>query len=248
MSPIVLRPLSKGEILDGAFTLLRRNFVTFVATSLIFMLPPLALAQLEPVTGMIASSAATFCAFGACVGIASDAVLGRTPTIGGAVGTGVRKFLPLALNTLGWVVLMFLAALALVVPGILVWIMGFAIGQVVVIENRWNAFGRSRQLAKKAWGKLSVVLLVSWVITLLPALALGLGAGMFMFTTTADPIQAAERTNVWVQIISTLVGCFTTPFSQSINTLLYLDQRVRKEGFGIEMQAAAIAPAAPAAG
>ncbi|HEU0079725.1 MAG TPA: hypothetical protein VFQ76_18850, partial [Longimicrobiaceae bacterium] len=39
MSVSHLRPLSFGEILDGAFALYRRNFVVFVTTALVPLLP-----------------------------------------------------------------------------------------------------------------------------------------------------------------------------------------------------------------
>ena len=69
--------------------------------------------------------------------------------------------------------------------------------------------------------------------------------------TAPKSARMIPRVELWVDLINALLTCFTVPFSQTVLTLLYFDQRVRKEGYGIEMQAAALAAEsgrAPSAG
>lgn len=248
MSDVVLRPLSKGEILDGAFTLLRRNFVAFVGSAAVFMVPACLVTIARPELGTFASAVANFCVWGAAVRVAADAVTGHAPSIGSACTTGVRKFLPLLLNYVGFVLAITIGIFLLVVPGLLIAVMGFALAQVIVVENRWNPFPRSRALAKEAWGKISLLMFLSSIITALPSIAVFGMAAMFSSATADLLMQSGTRPSVWIDVTAALLACFTTPFSQSVLTLLYFDQRVRKEGLGIEMQAAALPPSAPKAG
>jgi len=244
-----LRPLSKGEILDGAFTLYRRHFIAFFAVMVAIMVPAAAARLAAPEWGGLANSVLYFAAWGATVRVASDAVLGRPPSIGGAIGTGARKLVPLLLNYVVLLLAIGVGLVLLVVPGLLVAIMGFAIAPVIVIENRSYGLGRSRALAKGAWGKIAILTLLSAIIVSLPSIAVFGFAGVFS-SATADALlgSAPTSTPIWVDLTAMLLTCFTAPFSNSVLTLLYYDQRVRKEGLGIELQAASIGRAIPAAG
>jgi hypothetical protein len=264
MSDVVLRPLSKGEILDGAFALFRRNFVAFVGSAAVFMVPACILALLLPKVGVFFQWLAIACAWGASVRVAADAVMGIPPAIARACGTGVRSLLPIALNYLGMGVAVGIVPLLLFLTGsaiaieisvilvagsmILLGITGFALMQVIMIENRWIGYFRSRVLAKQSWGKISVLMFLSSILTALPSMALLGMASVFSSDPAALFTDPKATNSVWMIIAAALLACFTTPFSQSVLTLLYFDQRVRKEGFGIELQAAALTPAAPKAG
>jgi len=251
MSAPALRPLSNGEILDGAFAIYRRQFVPFVVMTLIFIVPATILRVVAPQIGVFVTLVANMAIVGGAVYIAAEGAMGRSATVGAAATVGLKKFLPLLLNYIVFGFLLVLGLLLLIVPGIIVGIMGFAIAQVIVIENRGGGFGRSRELAKNAWGKISALWFMSWIITALPAIALTGGVvGVMAFKTQNDP-GMVDRVTLWVDVIGAVLTCFTVPFSQAVLTLLYFDQRVRKEGYGIEMQAAALAsepPRAPSMG
>lgn len=142
MSVPNLRPLGFGEILDGAFTLYRRNLVTFFCTALIPILAMIAVFVLvgggmfaafsseDPMaifgaifgTGMIllGTGLLTFLVmWGALAREASQAYLGRPATIGDGFRAGFRAFLPL----LG----------AAIVVGIGMMVLIFGIGIVMTI-------------------------------------------------------------------------------------------------------------------
>lgn len=236
-----LRPLSNLEILDGAFTLYRRNFVALVGVALLFTAPVLALQVVKSVNlATIVNSFASFAMIAALVRIAADATLGQPTSIGRSMQVGLRKTVPLLINFFIFGILIFIGLLALIVGAFLVGIMGFAIAQVVVIENRWDGFARSRMLAKQSWGKISILMLLSWIITFLPQSVLIGGVAFAMFQSESDPRAIVAGAPLWIVIAGLLLQCLTAPFSQCVLTLLYFDQRVRKEGLGIEMQAAAL--------
>ena len=134
------RPLGFGEILDGAFTLYRRNFVTFVVTALV---PTLALVQLVSVIGTAAGATASSdpaqmaSAFGrmmltlfiaalvyivmwaALTREASQAYLGQPATLGDGLRMGVRKLLPI----LGAGIVIFIALFAAYMAVALIFVM-----------------------------------------------------------------------------------------------------------------------------
>ncbi|HST58605.1 MAG TPA: hypothetical protein VLK84_07955, partial [Longimicrobium sp.] len=117
MSLQTFRPLGFGEILDGAFTLYRRNLVTFLVTALI---PTLVLvgafylfgrayfdAILTGNTGALLGSMGGFflamsigalayvVLWGALCRQASQAYLGQPTSVGDGMRTGMRKLLPI---------------------------------------------------------------------------------------------------------------------------------------------------------
>lgn len=117
MSPHNIRPLGFGEILDGAFTLYRRNLVPFLLTALIpigvmaaaFGLfgvgAAVAMASGDPtaITGalgavflLVVVGILTYTVmWGGLTHEASEAYLGRPVTVGDGMRTGFRKVLPI---------------------------------------------------------------------------------------------------------------------------------------------------------
>ncbi|HEU0301266.1 MAG TPA: hypothetical protein VFR37_17510 [Longimicrobium sp.] len=111
-----LRPLSFGEILDGAFTLYRRNFASFAATALasaagllvlvallgigaVFLVPLLmgstVLMVLAALLGLIAIMAMGMLMWGALAWRAAQAYTGRPTTLGESLLTGGRSAMKL---------------------------------------------------------------------------------------------------------------------------------------------------------
>ena len=117
MSVPNIRPLGFGEILDGAFTLYRRNFVTFLVTALI---PTVVIGVMFFVFGgayfsamlsgdptalmgamgsffliMIVAGLLYTVLWGALTREASQAYLGQPTSVGDGMQTGFRKLLPI---------------------------------------------------------------------------------------------------------------------------------------------------------
>lgn len=253
-----IRPLSVGEILDGAFTLYRRHFGQFFLAAFLPQLPIILLWLVwGPVMGTVVGEDADMGAallaivFGVAVLVfsllayllpagtltrmAADAYLGNPVSRAESTRVGWGKLLPvLGVSILMGVGIM-LGLLACVIPAFLVIIVFFAGVPAVVLEgeNPVDALSRSHHLAKGAWGEIFVVQVVFWLITLIPTF------GVSMLATLAVALSATTETAALsVQGISNAMQALTTavtmPLTMIGTTLLYYDRRVRSEAFGLE--------------
>lgn len=260
MPPSHLRPLSFGEILDGAFVLYRRHFTVFFTTAVIPLLP---VALLWGVFGLVsggdrldgAAAGLTFLVvypvmvvgmllmWGALIHEAAQAVEGRPIDRAEAYRVAFRRMLPMIGAGILFALLFALGFVLLVVPGILVLIALFAVWQAVVIEGKGpvEAIGRSRELARGAWLRIFGIQVVSYIIVMIPGMLVGTATGIAMFgamMASGDP-DAASGAVGWLSavnnVLSVLVSALTTPFMTAAITLLYYDRRVRTEALDLEL-------------
>ena len=107
-----LRPMGVGEILDGAFAIYRRHFMTFLALGVIVLWLPVVLTIYAQLSGPERHGGVLFFAafmqyfagllLTACViRVISDFYLGRESSLGLALGLGANKVWPLFLVGLG---------------------------------------------------------------------------------------------------------------------------------------------------
>lgn len=265
MLPAQLRPLTLGEILDAAFALYRRHFSTFFLTAVLPMLPVVAfwaafplfargnpeqVAELANLGGWLLAPytiPATLLIWGALLHQLSRVYLGSPTSIREGYHRGVRRLLPLLGATLLAAVLIGFGLILLVIPGILLLIMFFAVGPVVVIEGRGpiEALGRSRELARGAWGRIFGVLVLLFLITALPTFALTAAMGVGVAASGSGAIAAMESPWLFTafQAFSVLISALTTPFMSAGLVLLYYDRRVRSEALDVELAAEGLASA-----
>lgn len=265
MLPAQLRPLTLGEILDGAFALYRRHFGTLFLTAVLPMLPVVAfwgafplfargtpeqITRLMDLSGWVLmpyTLPASLLVWGALIHQASQLYLGSPTSVQEGFHRGVRRLLPLLGAMVVAAVLIGLGLILLVIPGVLLLIMFFAVGPVVVLEGRGplEALGRSRELARGAWGRIFGVLFLLFLITALPTFALTAAMGVGAMASGAGAIAALE--NPWLftafQALSVLLSGLTTPFMSIGLVLLYYDRRVRSEALDVELAAEGLAPA-----
>lgn len=252
-----LRPLSLGEILDGSFTLYRRHFATLVATALIpvaAMTIPwvLLMSQMnakDPAAMLAAGGvmlllvpvmiAVSGIAWGGLTHEASQAYLGEEVSVRDGVSKGLRRALPLFGAFMIAGILIYAGFFLLIVPGFLLMIMFFAVSQAVVVEGKGpiEALGRSRDLARGAWGKIFGTCFVIFLIAYLPSMALGVGAAFLIpgFIPTGGEPQAAGGGIFGFYALSSVISGLTMPFMMLGLTLLYYDRRVRTEALDLEI-------------
>lgn len=252
MSSTFLRPLSIGEILDGAFAIYRLKFTTFFTAVLVLYVPALICAVLASALGeqgggapfylgfVILQGLATLPAGIASVWIASETVLGRSVDVGDAAKKALLKFFPVLLVSMLVGILVGLGTCLLIVPGILIWIMLFAFLPILVIEDRWDFFGRSQHLARGAWLKIFVVTIIYTIIAAMPAVILQVGGVFWAQAAQQSQQDALVIMPIWITVGGVLVSALTGPYSSAALTLLYYDQRVRKDGLDVELAAAAV--------
>lgn len=192
-----LRPLAFGEILDGAFTLFRRNFATFALTALIptaaiavallvlgggFMA---AMTSAEPgamlaagfggvlVIGLV-TTVAMLVMWGGLTHEASQSYTGQSTSVGDGMRVGLRAALPL----LGAIVLGAIGAMVAVMA------MGFAMAILVGI------LGAAGGAAAVVGG---VVMVVVMIAVYLGIFALLFAVAPAVIVERAGPLEALER-------------------------------------------------------
>jgi len=254
--PASLRPLSTGELLDKTFALYRQNFPVFRG---IAALPYLALSACQLLLiGASRGSSVGAALFVSLAGIAlviglfvaeglshagttyavSALALDRPVTIGQSYSQ-VRGRLWVAIA----VSLLFSFALGigivlLIVPGILV-LAKYSLGVPVAVLERQGirkSFERSKQLSQGSGGRILLVYVLLFALML--AISMGLGAVLGLI-----PVL---RNTAWLEVVLRfVVNVLAAPFLTIALTLLYYDQRVRKEAFDIEHMMSTLQSAEP---
>jgi hypothetical protein len=283
------RPLGFGEILDGAFTLYRRHFVTFLLTAI---LPTIAMGALFFVSarayfeavltgdpnammgavggfflGIVLVGLVSLVLWGALTRQAAQAYVGQPTSVGDGMRTGLRKALPIlgagiliglglgaaylavalviafvvgigaASGSMAVAVILGFIAGVLGVAGYLAGVaMLFAVIPAIVVEDKGpiEAIARSFDLARGALGRIVGLMVVTFIITYLPALAVLLVTGGF--ANLGDPNAVPSSGQFMTQqLLGMGVGLLTTPFMVSVLVLLYFDRRVRTEALDVRM-------------
>jgi len=182
------------------------------------------------------SGLSTLLATAACFKAVADAWLGATPDAGRSLRFALRNLLRLI-----WLAIVFgcgltLAFLALVVPGVWLFV-AWSLAVPVLLFERVGAFkslGRSFRLVRGRWWPVCGALIVGYllasvisgIVQLIPD---AIASGVANDNTVADGIATV--------IGGTVSAMISTPYTAAIVVLLYFDQRVRKEGFDLQLLA-----------
>jgi len=170
---------------------------------------------------------------GAVFRAASQAYVERSPETGASIRYAARR-----MHSLLWVGFLFvlgvgLATIALVLPGIWLFVAwSVAIPALMVEDVRGSkALGRSFGLVRHNWWRTFAALLVGLIFIGLLQFLIGLLSG------AADGL-AEESVILWAGVYDVLNGIstiITAPLQAAIVTVIYYDLRVRKEGFDVEL-------------
>jgi hypothetical protein len=125
-----------------------------------------------------------------------------------------------------------LGTILLVIPGIYLYV-AFAVAVPVLLVEGANpaaALGRSRQLVKgRWWGTLGVSVVGYFLVSIVSYSLVGVVVGIAF----ADPARNTVTGFVLNTLASTVGSMITTPAAAAFITVLYIDLRVRKEGFDL---------------
>ncbi len=229
-------PRDLGQLISATFAVYRRAALPLFIIALVPQVPNIFNLQQEPMLSLVLTIAATLLSIAAgaagvfCVG---HALTGRSTDVLDCYGRAVNVFLPM----LGVVVIVTLALvgsaiLMLIVIGIplfffLLVIWSFAT-HAVVIENKgvFAALGRSRELVRGNWWRVFGIGLVFVLITIalvVPVIVLSIIVELLF-----------NPSLLVFNIISAVTAALLVPLWQVVGTLLYIDLRVRKEGYGLQ--------------
>lgn len=256
--PPVLRPLALGELLDHTFQLYRKKFLLFVGIaaiprlivfiiqvglqSAIFTAPAAAFSPTAIITGAIAifvgmilfviafaiSQAAT------TVGV-SEIYMGREISVWSAYGAIKGKMFRVLGLVFGLGFLTVLGLVLLIVPGVylaLTWALAIP---AAMIENLGivKAAGRSKVLVTGARGRMFLISLLLFALSY--AVLIGLQMPVIAIAMLATGGKITLLYQVLTQLSSFVAGSLVAPLGMIAFTLAYYDQRVRKEGFDIQL-------------
>jgi hypothetical protein len=260
-------PISLSELLDRMFTIYRKYFLTLLGTTILpfLMLIPVgaiagvgifatthsdsssALGAGTIVVGVFAIYAiylAFWCLSWIAVTAAIwDVQLGRVPTIRGSFRAAWPHLWKAILGGILFGLIVFIGGMFLIVPGILLALAFSLIGPVIIAEGAGpiHAMGRSWELTSGYKGKIFVLVLICFGITLVMTYAVQIP----MLIVTGFLVKGGTSP-VWAIIISALSGIvggiLPAPLQATGMCLVYYDSRVRKEGFDLQRMIDSLAP------
>lgn len=237
MATYQLRPMSLGEILDGALAIYRRYFATLVSIAIVCEGIPAVMNTYvllgggmfeHPVMWLLAfvfSGIGGLIAAAATVWVISEAYLGRDPAMGDALSYAVGKLMPLFVAGLVKYLLVVIALIFFIVPGIVVACGMAVVAQAVVLEDLpsgTDAIGRSWYLTKGYKGKALGIGFVVFALILLP---------LFITGALAVFMPGLDTT---FRVGGLLLQLLIYPVVSCAFTLFYYDLRVRKEAFDLD--------------
>ena len=256
----VLRPLSTSELLDRTFHLYKNNFLVFLGITAIPQLVVLALRlwYFSTLTGAlnprfsgfavlinIASYVAIEISAAATVIAVSSIHLDRRIGVGSAFAGAKSSLLRVLLITLAVSIAAGIGLILLIVPGVYLWLMWSLAIPVTVLEGGGLNVSatRSKYLTQGSRGRIFVIVLLIivlvWVVSVIFQLPL---MGIFVVAlkgrVPAPGAGVFAASSIGTFLSTSLVG----PLLTIALTLVYYDQRVRKEGFDLQLMMAALQP------
>ncbi len=210
--------------------------------------------------GVLISVIAGHLAQAGCFRAIADAYLGEEAHWSSSLRYALRRLPAVIALTLVAAFLEFLAAIACLVPGIYLWGAFSVAIPALMVEGAgpFRALGRSRRLVKGRWWAAFGVAFVGYLLVLVLSTAL---TAVVVGVAFANPPRNSATGFILNTVASTIGSMLTTPAAAAFATVLYIDLRVRKEGFdlfllaqglgvereaGTEVAAPDFLPAAPA--
>lgn len=250
-----IRQRTAFEIIDVSIQVLRRHYATFVMLFALGAIPSwivlwlsgfMTFTLFNPNLGALPTAPLNWGVFawapltwgwariftGAMVVAASDAYLTGDLDPGRAIRAAWSRALPNILVGILLGIAMFFGALVFFVGAIYVYLRYFAAVPAVMLENTstFDAFHRSRDLSQGFKWRILGTILLSWIIWWVVVLLL---QAVLAF------VQLVPIARV---LVNGVVQLFVAPLLPIVVTVLYYDQRVRKDGFDLEVMARDIGP------
>ena len=247
MTTYQLRPLSFGELLDGALVLLRRHFGLVLSIAVVCEGIPTAMDVYIDLTGgtsqnpglslldRLLTLVGSVLVTGATVRVVSEAYLGRSPLFGDAMRFASSRFGTILGANIMSGFLTVLATLALVIPGIVV-----ACGYSVAAEAAALESGSSSEALRRSW---ELTKGFRWKALGLGVVSIGLILVVYLGAGVLGGILGGVMggLDMVLAVLGACVSLLIYPVISCVFTVFYYDLRVRKEGFDLEMLSQALA-------
>ena len=259
-----LRPMSLGELLDRSFFLYRKHFALFVG---IIALPHLVLLAFQLIgvavnrgttpaftamglvwlfATMVLYLGASAASQGATVVAVSKVHLGTDTSVSEAFAGIKGRILYLALIMIGVGIGVSIGFVLLIVPGIILALMWALTIPVAVLEDKGlrDATARSAELTKGNRGRIFMVyflfIVLMYIVILLWEVPIFAAIGIFARSGQRPLTVLPVWTQVALPVCTFLSQCLVGPLLTIALSLVYYDQRVRKEAFDLQLMMSTI--------
>ncbi len=259
---ILLRPLTLGELLDRAFQLYRSRFAIFTGIAAVAYLPVFVIQTVtlwtpkavSPKAGIAAMLGlfllavlrllAVAAAASATVIVVSAAYLERPITVGEAYRRVSGMLLRVFFIMIGMGIGIGIGTLLLIVPGVILFLMWALAIPVAVLEDAGlgDSLSRSRELTAGHRSRVFAIYLLYFVLLFALEFAVATPLGVFVAlkgghvtATSLSPLIA-----VFGVVLGFIVECLVTPVLTISLSLMYYDERVRKEALDIQIMMSAL--------
>ena len=173
-------------------------------------------------------------ATGACFKAVADAYLGREPSWKRSLAETLKR-----LHSIIWIsvltyVLGGLGLVACIIPGIwlfIAWTVAVPAHLTEGVKGR-KALGRSFALVRNYWWRTFALVVLGSLLAGIVTVALAGALGALTFSAESEVAVVVASV-----VASIVAGVITTPFVAAMTIVLYIDLRVRKEGFDLALLA-----------
>ena len=272
-TPLRLRPLEVGDLLDETFRIYRRHFLLFAGISVILAIPSAGLqgysffaifnylfsssnaGQLPDFNTLLPSLVALGIGYlvsillapfgyGAVIYAACESALGHPVTVVGALRAVLRRYFAI----LGYVLLIGLMGIVLCLLPLWIWIwVGWvAVLPVMFVENAGlgAAMGRSWHLVEGRWWRTFLILLLVAILWYFARVALEAFIGLA--NTLISVVATSYVVLAVAQGAAIIVSALVNPVVQIAIVLVYFDLRVRREALDLFQLAQNVSSTQPA--
>ncbi len=167
-----------------------------------------------------------------CFRAVADAYLGEKVGWRSSLGYALRRLPAVVVLSLFSGFLVLVGTILCVIPGIYLYV-AFAVAvPVLLVEGAGpvRALGRSRELVQGRWWGTLGVTFVGYMLVSIVSLAL---TGLLVGIAFANPDRNSVTGFVLNTLAATIGSMIATPAAAAFITVLYIDLRVRKEGFDL---------------
>jgi Membrane domain of glycerophosphoryl diester phosphodiesterase len=250
-----LRPLTVGELLDRTFFLYRRHFLLFIGIAalpnliiLTFQLFQLVVAPrtlggaLMTLAWLLVTIIVYFVTIaisqGATIIAVSQIQLEREATASGAFAAIRSRIGEIALVILGMGLRILVGFLFFIIPGVYLAIAWSLTIPVVVLEGKGlsSALARSSELTKGHRGRVFIIyfllLVLVYIVTILVQLPVMVAIGFSSGASTTGELPASAE--ILLALSNFVTTSLVSPIVTIALSLVYYDERVRKEAFDLQ--------------
>jgi hypothetical protein len=171
-----------------------------------------------------------------CFRAVADAYLGETVSWRESLRYALKRLPAVVAVSVISTIFVAIGVVLCIVPGVYLWAAFYVAIPVVLVEGvgPFRALGRSRELVRgRWWGTFGVALLGSLLAAIIGGALTALFVGLSLGAGGSDTV-VGFIVNV---IAATLTSVLTTPAVAAFAIVLYIDLRVRKEGFDLYLLA-----------